>query len=105
MCVRVYVTFEREHRRGCAWISMSAATAVLQWMTGSAGYENFWRQVFLACKCAVELTEGACTGDRREDRSAKGARSRSVRTMGTKWSAQVVQDGPVVPENAAAVSL
>jgi hypothetical protein len=82
---------------------MSAATAVLQWMTGSAGYEHFWRQVFLTsfflCKCAVELTEGACAGDRREDRSAEGARSRSVHTMGAQWAAQVVQDGPVVPEN------
>jgi hypothetical protein len=33
----MYVTFEREHRHGCAWISMSAATAVLLWIAGSAG--------------------------------------------------------------------
>ena len=44
------------------------------------------------CECAVELTEGVCAGDRREDRSAEGARSRSVRAMGAQWAAQVVQN-------------
>ena len=40
VCVCVYVTFEREHRSGCAWTSTRAAAAVLLWMAGSAGYEN-----------------------------------------------------------------
>jgi hypothetical protein len=50
---------------------------------------------FICSKCAVELTEGACAGDRREDRSAEGACSRSVRAMGAQRAPQVVQGGPV----------
>jgi hypothetical protein len=53
------------------------------------------------------LTEGACTGDRREDRSAEGARSRSVRTVGAQRAPQVVHRGPVsvILGRAARVSL
>jgi hypothetical protein len=43
----------------------------------------------------LNFTEGACAGDRREDRSAEGARSRSVRAMGAQRAPQVVRGGPV----------
>ena len=54
------------------------------WLLSSCGHEF-----------AVELTREACAGDRREYRSAEGARPRAICCLGVQQPTKVVQGGPV----------